>query len=264
MPPALLANQAIAYDDRGHGDPALLFLPGWCAGRAAFDELAGRMSARHRTLAMDWRGHGGSASLPGDFGGSELVEDALAVIAASGAQRIIPVATAHAGWVAIELRRRLGERIPQVVFVDWIVTDPPPPFMGAIGAMRDPSQALAVRDQLFGMWTHGVDHAGVLRYVREDMGAYPAAMWARAAREIEAAYQREGSPLRALAALEAPVRALHLYAQPDDPAFLAFQKAFSIDHPWFEVRKLDARSHFPTIEVPDQVEAAIERFAFAR
>src|SRR6266850_7410748 len=98
----------IHYDDRGEGEPALLCLPGWCAGRAAFADLAPRLAERHRVLALDWRGHGDSDAAPADFGAAELVRDALAVIAASGARRIVPLATAHAGWVAIELRRALG------------------------------------------------------------------------------------------------------------------------------------------------------------
>lgn len=121
------------------------------------------------------------------------------MIEASGATSVVPVATAHAGWVAIELRRRLGERVTGIVLVDWIVTEAPPPFLAGLAAMRDPAQAFAVRDQLFAMWTDGVDHEGVLGYLRDDMGSYPAEMWARAAREIGGAYEREGSPLRALA-----------------------------------------------------------------
>jgi pimeloyl-ACP methyl ester carboxylesterase len=162
--------------------------------------------------------------------------------------------------VAIELRRRLGERILKIVLVDWIVTEAPPPFLAGLQAMTDPAQAFAVRDQLFAMWTSGVDHASVHRFVRDDMGAYPAEMWARAGREIGAAYEREGSPLRALAALEPPVPVLHAYAQPDDPAYLEAQRAFATEHPWFSVHKLDARSHFPTIEVADQVADVVEQF----
>src|SRR6266487_5714452 len=112
---------AVAYDDRGSGEPALLLMPGWCAGRGVFDELTGMVNSR-RTLAMDWRGHGGSGAANGNFGTPELVDDALAVIHASGAKTIVPLATAHAGWVAIELRRRLAERIGKVILVDWIVT----------------------------------------------------------------------------------------------------------------------------------------------
>lgn len=263
MHTARCGDLAISYEDSGAGEPALLFLPGWCSSRAIFGELASRLAPRHRVLAMDWRGHGDSGSAESDFGSSELVADALAVIAASGAQRVIPVAMSHAGWVAIELRRRLGDRIAKLVLVDWIVTDPPPPFLDALSAMQDPAQALQVRDQLFAMWTAGVEHSGVLRFVREDMGSYLAAMWSRAGREIATAYAREGSPLQVLAALVPLTPVLHLYAQPADPAYLAAQESFAAEHPWFAVLRLDARSHFPAIEVPGKMQHAIEDFVKA-
>ena len=54
---------------------------------------------------------------------------------------------------------------------------------------------------------------------------------------------------------------LHLYAQPDDPGYLAAQRSFSAAHPWFQASKLEARSHFPMYEVPDEMAMTIERFA---
>ena len=260
MAEARSAAGVISYDDAGHGEPALLFLPGWCGSRAVFAPLAERCATRRRVLALDWRGHGLSTLAPGDFGADELVEDALAVIAASGVERVVPVAGAHAGWVAIELRRRLGERVPHLVLLDWIVLDPPPPFLGALQSLQDPEQWEAAREQLFSMWLHGQQLPALTSYVREDMSSYGYEMWSRAGREVAAAYSREGNPLQALAALQPAVPTLHLYAQPDDPGYLAAQQAFAVTHPWFAVRKLDARSHFPMFEVPDEMAAAIEQF----
>ena len=37
----------------------------------------------------------------------------------------------------LRLRRRLGERIQAIVLVDWLVLDPPPPFIGALAGCRD-------------------------------------------------------------------------------------------------------------------------------
>ncbi|MEM2652351.1 MAG: hypothetical protein QXU87_09785, partial [Candidatus Caldarchaeum sp.] len=62
-----------------------------------------------------------------DFGFEGLVSDALAVIKASGSQQVIPVALAHSGWVAIDLRRRLGTQIQKLVLIDWIVLEAPWP-----------------------------------------------------------------------------------------------------------------------------------------
>src|SRR5262245_51982560 len=90
----------IAYDDRGHAGPALLGLPGWCGDRTVFTPLLDAMAPGRRVLAMDWRGHGGSTRSTADFGTEELVEDAVTVIDAAGTGPVVPVALAHAGWVA--------------------------------------------------------------------------------------------------------------------------------------------------------------------
>ncbi|GIW52791.1 MAG: hypothetical protein KatS3mg081_2146 [Gemmatimonadales bacterium] len=168
------------------------------------------------------------------------MDDALAVIEASRAQEVVPVAMAHAGWVAIELRRRLGVRIPRLVLLDWIVLDPPPPFLGALQSLQDPGQWQQTREQLFSMWLHALDIPALTYYVREDMGSYPFEMWARAGREISDAYAKAGSPVQALANLDTPVPVLHLYAQPEDPGYLAAQQSFGAAHPWFQVSKLEA------------------------
>ena len=105
----------IYYDDRGKGEPVLLCLPGWCVHHTIFVPLAERLSAQHRVLAMDWRGHGKSQASDQDFGYAEMLADVLSVIQASGAQSVIPIAQAHGGWVAIELRRRLDQRVPKMV-----------------------------------------------------------------------------------------------------------------------------------------------------
>lgn len=250
----------IRYDDLGRGEPALLFMPGWCGSRRVFDELVPRAATRRRTLALDWHGHGTSGAPDGDFGAGDLADAALAVIEASRAEQVVPVALSHAGWVAIELRRRLGARIPKLVLLDWIILEAPPPFLDALQALQDPAQWQQTREQLFSMWLHGPDIPALTGYVRDDMGSYPFAMWARAGREIGAAYAKAGSPLRALAALQPAPPVLHLYAQPDDPGYLAAQRAFGAAHPWFQASRLEACSHFPMYEVPDEIAAAIEGF----
>src|SRR5690348_9082873 len=201
----------INYEDQGQGEPALLFMPGWCGSRKVFDPLLPRFAPHRRVLALDWRGHGQSGGTTDDFGTAELADDAVAVIEASGAQKVVPVALAHSGWVAIELRRRLGPRIPGIVLLDWIVLEPPPPFVAALQALQDPARWRQTREQLFGMWLQGLAIPGLSDYVLGDMGSYPFGMWARAGREIGAAYAKAGTPLSALAEFDPPVPVLHLY-----------------------------------------------------
>lgn len=251
----------IAYDDRGSGQLTLLFLPGWCGPRTLFEPLMDRLDESSRSLALDWRGHGGSKPADADFGAADLVDDAIAVFEDAQADAVVPVAVAHAGWVAIELRRRLGpDRVPRVAFIDWMVLGGPPPFLEALAGMASPATTRAVVDQVTSMWVGDLEIPALSAYVAS-MAANSDDMWARGAREIAASFRQHGAPVEALAALTPPPPTLHLYAQPADPAYLDGQRQFAATHAWFEVEQLDAASHFPMFEVPDAIATRLTSFA---
>ena len=197
----------IAYEDVGQGEPALLFLPGWVSDHTQVDATAQHSTEHRRVLVLDWPGHGRSEKPSADFGYDEMVEGALEVIEASGAQRVVPVAQAHAGWVAIELRRRLGERTPKLVLTSFLVLDPPPPFLAAMEAAQDPARWQEARESVFATWLEGVTHPDVVRFVREVMGSYGFEMWARAGREITGAYARYGPCPRSTSTASRPTQA---------------------------------------------------------
>ena len=249
----------IEYDDLGSGDPTLLLLPSWCANRKGWDGLLEPLSEEHRVLALDWRGHGTSGPAAGDFGEADLVRDALAVMEESGGRRFVPVALAQAGWVAIDLRRRLRTAVPAAVFIDWIVSPAPASYLDMLERMRLRHEWRATVDETLDQWAAGVDDPELLSFLNE-MGAMPADMWDRAAREVEGSYALHSSPLAALAALEPPMPALHLYAQPDDQDYLEYQERFAAEHDWYKVQRLPARSHFPMFEVPELMGASINEF----
>jgi len=173
MPHTEASGIRIAYDEVGWGEPALLFLGGWCTNRTVFRGLVSLSSECRRVITFDWRGHGESAKPTADFGEAALVEDALAVITATKAKKIVPVALAQAGWVAIELRRRLGERIPKLVLFDWLILDAPPAFREVLDAMQSPERWRQAVDQIFAQWLHGVDIPPLEKFLHEEMGAYP-------------------------------------------------------------------------------------------
>jgi pimeloyl-ACP methyl ester carboxylesterase len=260
VPTAFSRNLRIQFNDLSRGSPAFLCLPGLCENKSAFGRVSHALGRAHRVIALDWRGHGKSASPGNEYGFEELVDDALAVIRASSVGTVIPIAISHAGWVALELRRRLGDRVPRLVHLDWIVGAPPPEFRAVLAALQDREQWLAMRGELFRHWIADCEAPHVARHVREEMGSYGFEMWARAGRAIEAAYG-DGTPLEALARLTPPCPTLHLYSQPRDPATLAAQQEFARLHEWFKVLRLDARSHFPALEVPEAVAKAILEFA---
>lgn len=258
------AGPAAGFDDLGPSSgasgPTLLMVPGWCGDRTVFSAPAALLAGRRRVVVTDLRGHGGNAHQREDFDSDRQVQDLLDLVGTLDLDRVVPVALSHAGWLALELRRALGpERVPGIVLLDWMVLGPPPGFGDALAGLQSPVAWQEVRRALAGMWTAGVEHGDVLAYVAS-MGEHGFDHWSRAGREIAAAFSREGTPLGALAALTPPPPTLHLYAQPVDDGYLAAQRNAATDHPWFRVERLEARSHFPTFEVPAEIAAAVEEF----
>lgn len=259
MTHALANDTRIAYDDLGSGEPALLFTTGWCSSRGRWARVAELCARNRRVLNTEWRGHGDSDPAPGDFGLEEMIEDALAVADAAGVEQFVPCAASHSGFVAIELRRRHPERVPKLVHADWYVIPPPPPYQAVLEQLTTETGWPAARDKLFEIWRAGVE-APEIDEAFAVMRRHEADMWMRSGREIGAGYARVGSPAAAWQELDPPVPVLHLYGQPQDPAFLAAQEEYAARNPWFRVHKLDCATHFAMIERPEEVAEAIERF----
>jgi hypothetical protein len=247
-------------DDLGTGEPALLLTPGWCGDRTVFGPLAERLAGTRRTVVTDLRGHGELADgeATDDDDSAVVVDDLVATIETRGVDRVVPVALAHSGWFALELRRRLGAHpVPALVLVDWMPLGTPPGFADVLGGLQDPGRWQDVRAGLMGRWVHGIDDPAIHAYV-ESMRGYGFGHWSRAGREIAAGFA-QGSPLAAIASLGG-CPTLHLYAQPQDPSYLTVQEEFAAVQPWFHVRRLEAMSHFPMLEVPGTMAHEIEEF----
>jgi pimeloyl-ACP methyl ester carboxylesterase len=255
----------IYYDARGEGEPALLCLPGFCNDHTIFAPLVERLSADHRVLVMDWRGHGKSQASDRDFGFAEMAGDAVAVIEDNGAHSVIPYAQGQLPWVAIELRKRLRERMPKMIASSWpaITTrgNPlAPGFLAAMEAVQDEARSRETAEKVVTMFVSGAP-ASVQQQIRNQMlESHGYEMWSRAGREISAVFAQEGDPLTALSKLSPPVPVLHVYAQPPAPEYLSTQESFARDHPWFHVRRLEAASQFPTLEVPDETARVVREF----
>lgn len=257
---ALADTLGLGVDDLGEGEPALLLLTGWCSSRERWAKAAPLLAERRRVVSFEWRGHGESRPAAGDFGTNEMVQDALSVIEAAGLETVIPCSASHSGWVAIELRRRLGDRVPAIVHLDWMVLEPSGPYMELLSELQDAERWPHARDTLFDIWRAGVQDPAIDAAI-DVMRAQNAEMWMRSGREIEASYRRGGYPLRALSAFPTVPIVKHLYGQPPAPEYLEAQQQFAAEHDWYSVKRIDARTHFSMLEAPSEVASEIEQVA---
>jgi pimeloyl-ACP methyl ester carboxylesterase len=250
----------LGVDDLGEGEPALLLLTGWCSSRERWAKAAPLLAENRRVVSFEWRGHGESRPAAGDFGTAEMVQDALSVIEAAGLGSVIPCSASHSGWVAIELRRRLGERIPAIVHLDWMVLEPSGPYMELLSELQDPERWSQARDTLFDIWRAGVQSEAIDAAI-DVMRRQSPEMWMRSGREIETSYRRGGYPLRALSAFPTVPMVRHVYGQPAAAEYLEAQQQFAAEHDWYSVARIDARTHFSMVEAPGEVASEIERVA---
>jgi pimeloyl-ACP methyl ester carboxylesterase len=144
-----------------------------------------------------------------------------------------------------------------VVLLDWMVLGTPPGFGDALAGLQSPAW-VDVRAGLTNRWLDGLAIPSLTEFVAS-MARYGESHWSRAGREIAAAFAAQPVPLAALEELQ-PCPTLHVYAQPAAPEVLAAQEEYAAEHPWFSVRRLDARSHFPMFEVPEEMVRTIESF----
>jgi pimeloyl-ACP methyl ester carboxylesterase len=260
VPSASADGLRIEYADEGGGDGLpLVCLTGWCSSRERYRRLVPHLAGWARVVTLDWRGHGGSERPDGDWGTDAQVRDVLAVVDAAGLESFAVVTASHSGWVAIELRRQLGDRVARIVHMDWLVVEPSEPYMALIRKLQSEESWVEARDALFEIWRGDVASADIERAIAV-MNRHEAAMWIRSGREIEAAFARSGSALQGLSALDLPPPVLHLYGQPRDPDYLERQQAFAAEHEWFDVRQVAARSHFSMIETPAETASMIKTF----
>ena len=225
-----------------------------------FDPLLPGLAAHRRVTSVDLPDHGESPARD-EVTSGDVVDALVATIDALGIDAVVPVGLSHAGWAALELRRRLGpDRVPGVVLLDWMVLGTPPGFAAALAGLQVTRRGPTSAPASAAMWTDGLDVPALSAYVAAMGDVRRAALAACRPRDRRGLRVRTRCRSLALSRPSEPCPTLHLYAQPAADEVLAAQQEYAATHPWFSVHRLDARSHFPMFEVPDEMVAAIEAF----
>jgi len=45
----------VSFDDAGRGEPALVYLTGWCGARTSYAAMVEHTARHYRSIAIDWR-----------------------------------------------------------------------------------------------------------------------------------------------------------------------------------------------------------------
>ena len=91
MPTLQLDDVTIAYEEAGSGGPPLLFVHGWAGNRSHLAPQFDHFAARHRVVAVDRRGHGGSDAPVQDYTIEQAADDLAGVCRDLGLGRAVVV-----------------------------------------------------------------------------------------------------------------------------------------------------------------------------
>jgi pimeloyl-ACP methyl ester carboxylesterase len=241
----------LAYDIAGAGDPPMIFVHGWCCDRSHFAPQVTHFSANHAVVTVDLRGHGESSAPdpgPGAYDIAALADDVLAAGAAAG---LPPVLVGHSlgALIGLVCAARRGA-IRALVMVDPApITNEPAKayFRESVDVVRGDEDQSWRTSFVKGM------------FLPTDVARREAiiAGFAAVAPGIAAAVLRamgEFDGASALGRATVPVLSIGSAVPANSAADL------SRACPAITIGQTVGAGHFIQLEVPDQVNAMIERF----
>jgi len=249
----------IAYETRGLGSPALVFVHGWCCSRRHWDFQISAFAQSALVVAIDLAGHGESASNRENWSIARFGNDVTTVVDALELQDVILIGHSMGVDVVLEAARELDGRVHGLVWVDQYTTLSAFMTQQSIQQRVDPFRA------------HFVDatHAFVRRmfaptsdpllidHVCQSMSSAPEGI---AVPALEATWDHGPSVPGILAELRLPVVTINAASPPTDTS--------SMRRNGVEVLLMPGAGHFPMLERPREfnlcLSQAIQRISSRR
>jgi pimeloyl-ACP methyl ester carboxylesterase len=109
---------SIAYEERGAGKTALVFVHGWSCDRSYWSGQLEPFSRQFKVVAVDLAGHGESGLGRKDWSMAAFGADVAAVVRKLDLQQVVLIGHSMGSDVVVEAARRLPKRIVGLVWLD--------------------------------------------------------------------------------------------------------------------------------------------------
>lgn len=242
----------LCYQEAGTSAAPIVFVHGWCCDHTYFAPQAGHFSARHRVVSVDQRGFGRSDKPMQEYTIEGFADDLAWLCGELGIARPALVGHSMGGAVALAAAARHPRLARAIVLCDPAVVTPPAPAAGldalfaALGGpgYRDVARGF-IEGRLFSPRDDVARRARIVEHMLETpQHVMRSAMKNLFAFDSEAAARECKAPVLLIDA-EVPL--------PDRARFRALC-------PQLVCAQTAGAGHFHQLEVPDQVNAMIDRF----
>jgi pimeloyl-ACP methyl ester carboxylesterase len=251
MPHSEQDGLRLHFEERGEGDPPLVFVHGWCCDHSFFAPQFEYFSQSHRVAALDLRGCGRSSRPNRGYDMRTFADDVATFCARHALDHPVIVGHSMGGGIAVELAARHPSLPAAVIAVDPGPLDALPRaksvFAGFADQMEGPDG-----DAVRRAWVDpGPIDPEIRRKVIDTMCSVPLDVAVASLRGTTTEWNGTAS----LAMCRVPLMVIvSQFGGSNDPSRLLSLK------PAATVGVTVGAGHFHQLEVPDQVNAMIERF----
>jgi pimeloyl-ACP methyl ester carboxylesterase len=252
MPTIIHKGIKLAYEDRGAGKPAFVFVHGWTCDRSFFAPQAEYFSRRHRVVCLDLRGHGESDKPQGEYPVAAYADDIAHLVGQLDLGKPVAVGHSMGGITVLQLAAAHPDRVSAIVMVDPAPFVFPPELRAGIEGIVSAIEAGNQEPRRQFITDHLFLPTSDRRLVEEVLSVMMAAPGAIAANAMKGILAFDGPAIAA----RCKVPALHLAATPPlNPPHLMSQWLPTVVNGWTV-----GAGHFSQLEVPDQLNSMIEGF----
>ena len=243
---------ALCFTEAGSGAPPLVFVHGWTCDHTFFTPQVEYFSRAHRVVAVDLRGHGESDKPQQDYAMAAFADDLAWLCGQIGLGKPVIIGHSMGGLIALEVAARHPHLPAAIVTVDSPILPPEGTFEGLapfVAALRTSAYQEAQRQFVEQMLFIPTDDPARKARILDVMSSAPRYVMASAFENIARFDQAA-----AAAACKVPWLALfaaHMFT--DMPRLRAVC-------PHVVTGQTVGAGHFHQLEVPEQVNAMIERF----
>ena len=244
----------LEFAEAGSGEPAIVFIHGWCCDRNYWQPQFDHYQRDHRVLAVDLRGHGASDRPESDdYSIAGFADDVAWLCGQLGITRPVIAGHSMGGVIALEIAARFPGLPAAVALFDSPVCVPAvllesDRITGLMAALASPDYVAAAQAFVAGMFIEQ-DGKELAQRTIAAMSSAPQHVMSRALKET-LFYDSE----TALQKCTVPLLFVGADSPPADVARLKSLRPDAI------VGQTVGSGHFHQLEVPRQINAMLDRF----